>query len=250
MESWGDVQRIVRAGLANDFFNIGDQLLASYNGSPIVWEVIGIDQDTPTDTQYTHSLTIQVQNCIANIQFDAPEPNNPDSNRKSYGNNRYIHSAIRQWLNSNATTFQWQSQHQYDAPPMDSLGIYNGPGFLKLLDPELVAVLGTVKKQVARNTVTDGGGQDIFTDKVFLLSQKEAGLGEEGTVTGEKGYTFYESAENADRIKLLDGSPRYWWLRSPRVSRSNSVRHVSTDGSLDYNFAFIAYGAAPACAII
>ena len=45
-------------------------------------------------------------------------------------------------------------------------------GFLKQIDPELVAVLGQVDKQVARATY-DGGGQDTFSDKVFLLSRKE-----------------------------------------------------------------------------
>jgi len=44
---------------------------------------------------------------------------------------------------------------------------------LHQLDPDLVAVLGAVDKQVTRNTVTDGGGQDLFSDKVFLLSRVE-----------------------------------------------------------------------------
>jgi len=56
---------------------------------------------------------------------------------------------------------------------------------LHRLDPELVAVIGAVEKQVARNTVTDGGGQDTFSDKVFLLSRVEVGLGTEGVTDGE-----------------------------------------------------------------
>ena len=145
--SWGGVQYIVRNGLANDYFSIGDQLVSEYDGGEITWEVIGIDVDIPADANYTHSMTLQTRNCLHNIQFDAKEPNNPDSNRKANGNNRYIHSAVRQWLNSNQSTFAWQSQHSYDATPTDSLDIYNGAGFLHRLDPELVSVLGAVNKK-------------------------------------------------------------------------------------------------------
>jgi hypothetical protein len=252
VSSWDGVQAIVRAGLAPLYFNIGDQFLANYNGSPIVWEVIGINVDEPSDPQFTHSLTIQVQDCIANVQFDAPEPDNPDSKRKTNGNNRYIHSAIRQWLNSEEATFQWVSQHEYDTPPTKSLDIYSGPGFLKLLDPELVAVIGKVDKKIARNTVTDGGGQDTISDKVFLLSQYEVGLGtaSAGDVTGEFIYPRYDGIDNAGRIKLLNGSAGNWWLRSPSATHSHYVRSVLISGAVHLSFALNALGAAPACCII
>ena len=180
--------------------------------------------------------------------FDAPEPTNPDTNRQQYGNNRYIHSAIKQWLNSSESTFNWASQHEYDTAPTGS--IYEGPGFLKLLDPELVAVIGNVNKQVARNTVTDSGGQDEFSDKVFLLSRVEAGLGTEGTITGEVVYPYYDGIADAGRIKLLNNSPRYWWLRSPYVGDSTHVRNVYPTGTLYFNNAHNAYGLSPACCII
>lgn len=248
IKSWEEVQAIVRAGLAEEYFEIGDQFLSMYDGKVIVWTIIGIDHDTPTDTEYSHSLTIQTRDCLDNVQFDAPEPTNPDENRQQYGNNRYIHSAIRQWLNSNEDTFQWVSQHQYDAPPSGS--IYEGPGFLKLLDPDLAAVIGAVNKQVARNTATDGGGQDLFSDKVFLLSRVEAGLGTEGVTDGEVVYPYYDGISVAGRIKLLNGSPRIWWHRSPNVSSSFNVRIVTTDGTVGSGYARNAYGLAPACCII
>ena len=217
VKSWEEVQAIVRAGLAEEYFEIGDQFLSMYDGKVIVWTIIGIDHDTPTDTEYSHSLTIQTRDCLGNVQFDAPEPTNLDTNRQQYGNNRYIHSAIKQWLNSNDAVFNWVSQHQYDAPPTEAP--YTGAGFLKLLDPELVAVIGAVDKQVAKATV-DGGGQDLFSDKVFLLSRVEAGGGTEGVTDGEVVYPYYDGISVAGRIKLLNGSPRIWWLRLPHVSSS------------------------------
>ena len=248
--SWEQVQTVVRLGLANKVFSVGDQLMSNYGSGQITWEVIGLNVDTPADSNFVYSMTIQTKDCLHNIQFDAPEPNNPDSNRKSYGSNRYIHSAVRQWLNSNESIFNWQSQHQYDATPTDSLDLYNGAGFLYRLDPELVSVIGLVNKRVARNTSVDGGGQDSFTDKVFLLSRVEAGFGTEGDETGEFVYPFYDGIANAGRIKQLNGSNRLWWLRSPFVSDSYYVRRVSVDGSLYGYYARTAYGVSPACVII
>ena len=248
--SWGGIQKIVRKGLASEYFSVGDQLVSEYDGGEIVWEVIGIDVDTPADSQFTHSMTLQTKDCLHDIQFDAKEPNNPNSDRQSYGNNRYTHSAVRQWLNSDDEIFNWQPQHQYDATPTDSLDVYNSAGFLYRLDPELVSVLGAVNKKVALNTVTDGGGQDSFSDKVFLLSRVEAGSGTEGTTTDEFVYPYYNGIANAGRIKQLNGSNRNWWLRSPNVSYSYYVRSVYTDGSLDYNIANRTFGVSPACVII
>ncbi len=210
VSSWGNVQQIVRSGWANDYFKTGDQLVSSYDGGTIVWEVIGIDVDTPSDSSFTHSMTIQTKDCIENGVWDSGD------------NNRYINSDIRAYLNGS---------------------------FLSKLDPELSVVIGQVNKKVAvRNSI---GGQDNFSDKVFLLSRKEVDLGDEGTNTGEFVYPFYNGKGNANRIKTLDGSPRSWWLRSPSVSTSSIVRYVNTDGSLDYSpSAYHAIGVSPACVII
>jgi hypothetical protein len=252
--SWADVQAIVRRGQASKYFSAGDALVANYDSNPVVWNVIGINHDTPTDSARTYSLTIQARDCLQNVQFDAPEPTNPDANRQLYGNNRYIHSAIRQWLNSNAATFTWVSQHAYDAAPTGAP--YNGPGYLARLDPDLVAVIGAVNKQVAKATV-DGGGQDLFSDKVFLLSRVEVYGTSEGTVTGESPYAFYDNLASspadgalAGRIKLLSSTPRYWWLRSPNVGSSHFPRIVRTLGEISSNYASDSHGLAPACCII
>jgi len=165
--------------------------------------------------------------------------------RCRYGSNNYVESAIRQWLNDDTDNFIWEPKTNYDRP-----STYTTEGFLKLLDPELVAVLGAVNKQVARNTITDNGGQDTFSDKVFLLSKVEAGLGTEGTTTGERVYSYYDGISNAGRIKLFNDSPRSWWLRSPYVGNSNRVRRVYTSGAIGDSSSYDAYGLAPACVII
>lgn len=69
--SFYDVQTIVRAGLANRYFKVGDTLRSKKGDSFIEWTVIGIDEDTPSDTRYTHSLTLMAKNAINSFQYDA-----------------------------------------------------------------------------------------------------------------------------------------------------------------------------------
>lgn len=250
LTSWNDIQTIVRQGRANEFFNVGDQFMSLYNGGNIIWEVIGINVDTPTDKKYTYSMTIQTKDLVHDIQFDAPEPSNPDNDRKTKGNNRYIHSAIRQWLNSSDTVFAWASKHQYDIKPTGTL--YSGAGFLNRLDPELVAVLGAVDKRVARNTVTDAGEQDLFSDRVFLLSRLEVGLGTEGTTTNEFVYPYYNGIDNSIRVKakgagVIQSSQR---LRSPEISHTAWTCMVGSTGAHSIGNANDSWAIAPVCCVV
>lgn len=205
--TWGGIQNIVRKGKTTAFFSIGDQLVSLYDGQEIIWEVIGIDVDTPADSNFTHSMTIQTKDCVENRVWE------------SASGNRYINSSIRAYLNSS---------------------------FLSKLDLELSAVIGQVNKKVS---LRDAIGQDSFSDKVFLLSRREVDLGDEGVTTGEFVYPFYSGKGNANRIKNLDGSATYWWLRSPYVN-TGSVRRINTSGAIDARLANGAYGVSPACVII
>ena len=254
IKSWQDVQKIVRAGIADKVFTVGDSFVAKYNGVDYLWDIIGINHDEPSDPQYTHSLTLQSRDCLMNCVFDAAEPTNPNTSRAQYGSNNYLQSNIRQWLNSEDSVFNFTPQTPYDVKPTGAP--YNGAGFLYNLDPDLRAVIGQVKKQVAKNTTTDGGGQDLFQDKVFLLSKVEAYGGVGGVSTGEKPYEYYSllapvatTAGMPGRIKYLSGSARSWWLRSPNVIYAQVQFHVNPVGSIPYTSSFFAIGLVPACTI-
>jgi hypothetical protein len=158
-----------------------------------------------------------------------------------YGSNNYPISAIRQWLNSESAMFTWQPLGLYDMPSS-----YETAGFINLLDADLQAVIGAVDKQVALATY-DGGDQELFSDKVFLLSRKEIFGDDEGDVTGEVVYPFWDGSSNADRIK---GSPSRWWLRSPYVANTINTRNVNSSGWFHNSSASDSYGLAPACVII
>ena len=74
VSSWANVQKLVRAGLHDKYFAVGDQLVCQKGGSNLTWDIIGFDHDTPTDSQFTHSMTLQLHDCLpSTMQFDAPE---------------------------------------------------------------------------------------------------------------------------------------------------------------------------------
>lgn len=86
----------------------------SLYGSPIVWIVA----DKNHAGYPSNSVTLVTNQIIKMLCFDATEPSNGNSDRHGYGNNRYIYSNLRQWLNSPAAAGQWYTaQHSADQTP-------------------------------------------------------------------------------------------------------------------------------------
>lgn len=73
VETWQGVRQLVRSGKAKDVFAIGDQLTCQRAGTTLTWDIIGIDVDTPADERFAHSLTLQLHDCVAEMQYDAQE---------------------------------------------------------------------------------------------------------------------------------------------------------------------------------
>ena len=73
IESWADVQRVVRAGAAPNIFSIGEQLTCNRGADVLTWDIIGFDHDTPANPHLTHSMTLQMHDAYKNIQFSAPQ---------------------------------------------------------------------------------------------------------------------------------------------------------------------------------
>ncbi len=259
VNSWSVVQQLVRLGIASKVFSVGDQLVCNHETyGTLVWDILGFDLDTPLDGVNTHSMTIGLHNCLpTTFQFDAAETNNPDTNRKSYGSNNWKESGIRQWLNTDgAAGTWWTAQTEYDVRPSYA---NSTAGFLAGLDADMLSVISEVKKITARNTVTDGGGYDETTDKVFLRSHTEVYGGQNNSIVEGVVYPYYSqnsslsaagTGADTNRIKYRGENTQYWWLRSPDPSDSNNVRTVGTTGDVDNDNAYRSRGVAPACVII
>lgn len=67
------LQMLCRRGLASTVLSVGDQIGVTRGSETIVFDVIGFDHDTPADPQFTHSITLQMHDCMAGTQYSAPQ---------------------------------------------------------------------------------------------------------------------------------------------------------------------------------
>lgn len=202
----------------------------------------------------TGSVTLITDKIMTLKASDAKEPNNSNSSRKSYGNNRYIYSNIRQWLNSDKTSW-YVAQHSADEPPTKA-NVWSEhnpydtePGFLTYLTPALRNAIITTTLEVEKNP-EDGGGKETFSNKIFLLSRAEVGLGgTDGTPINyfnsddkRKCNPTAEAVANSTYTSdsLAASKPWYWWLRTPYSSSSypGNVYYVNSSGALNNNNAY------------
>lgn len=233
-----------------------------YNGEAITWLVGG-------HNHYGSNQTALVSEKIITLKaFDAIEASNTDSNRKTYGNNRYSQSNIRQWLNSDKTSW-YSAQHSADAPPNNANvnSNYNEydaePGFLTNFSANLRNSLVAAPLTTAKNTAVDGGGSETVSDKVFLLSNTEVGLANENNIAEGNRLSLFTTADSSrlayptaevisnsefkDATSLATSKPWRYWVRSPYASFSFSARHVDMSGALSYaNACFGHIGVRPA----
>lgn len=257
INSWTDVQNIVRQGIASQVFSIGDQFVCNHaTFGALVWDIIGFDCEVPYDHAYTHSLTLQLHDCLPiKMEFDAAEPTNPNKHRSLYGNNNWSQSNINQWLYQSygVTDDSWfYPWGDYDAEPSYGRELV----FKRGLDADFLSVIGMVNKKTALNTVTDGGGFDVSACTFFLPSLTEVNGGLNGDVEEGKVYPYYSSFADLTgityrnrRIKYLNGTASNWALRSPVISYSCNIKGVLHNGNFsDYNAA-LQMGIAPCCVI-
>lgn len=224
----------------------------------VMGNVIFIKADQNHEGYPENSTTLITDEIILLRAFDAKEPNNTNSERQQYGNNRYSVSNIDHWLNSTASAGQWYSpQHATDQSPNGTDVVSRNPyntdaGFLNGFDARFIAAIQDTTITVARNTVTDGGGYDTLTRKVFLPSKAELFNQAENSIMEGSLLQYFQ--ENTDSIRIAKisayaaednnnqgsesvtaGSNHYYWMRTPDSSRSGYVFHVGLDGSLKIN---------------
>ena len=203
--------------------------LGKWNNTVLKWIVC---RDT-SDNQVRLILDGSSYNVLGEKQFDAPEPSNSNSDRRSSGNNRYIWSNMHQWLNSNKPANQWYtSQHGADAPP----NYANQNGFLNQWTEKEIKSLEFANWTVTKSSV-DGSGSETFRSRVTLASTTELGL-ESGTGGGKLDIMN----SNGDR-----GLGNFYWCRTPHLSFADSVRGVNGVGSLYFDRASYAFGVRPLC---
>lgn len=268
------VSAMARSGLLVSTLPVGSfikvPVLSAYQsrfGENIMWKVADQNHEGYPD----NSTTLITEKIIQLMCFDAKEPNNSNSDRKNYGNNRYLYSNLLQWLNSEADAGNWYTaQHSADAPPTNANVWVNyneydaWAGFLAMLEPKFVAELLTTTQTVVKNTVADGGSYETVNSKMFLASTTEVGLANENNIaegtllalfsndTSRVAYPTAECVSNSEYTdtNLSKSKGWYWWLRTPTSSSAYNVRFVYSKGSLNNYGAFVSEsGVRPLCNI-
>ena len=233
-----------------------------YNGKPVVWEIA----DKNHAGYPANSVTLITERIISLKCFDAMESGNSDSNRRSYGNNRWIYSNIRQWLNSTAAAGKWYSaQHGADAAPTNA-NVWNNyneydqeAGFLAGFSANFRAALLETTHTVGKASV-DGGGTETCKDKIFFASSTEVGLTGDATCgtklalfSDDNSRLAYPTAECVSKSEYTNSSfaaskPWWWWLCDAYASYSCRVRYVRSSGAMDWDYACIGRnGVRPLC---
>ena len=217
---------------------------------------------------YTHSAdgkeiietitpTFEASGIDLGIQKSNKRNGNLNSTQEmAYGWNRWKTSAIRQYLNSDKPKGEWwTAQDEWDIAP-DQLKQIDG--YLKGIDPELLAVIQPVKVITYANTVNDGGVTDTTYDKVILPSLEQMyikpqiqGEGETQQYYRELNGTEEPYAQYRTFPELIayaiesHASAQHIRLRSAFRGSAYNAWYVYASGSVGNNYASSAYRFVP-----
>lgn len=165
------------------------------------------------------------------------------------GYNRWIYSALRQYLNSDkAAGNWWKQQHKWDVKPPYA---DTKDGFLKGFDASLLPYMKETQIKTCKNTVFAPGGEagnfDISYDKVFLASLEQTYINPQ--LAGEGDYweyykrllgrttpaALYQSYNRLIKYDLAAvTTPRSRWLRSALRDFVNRMWTISVTGNINY----------------
>lgn len=188
--------------------------------------------------------------------------------RAAYGNNRWLHSPLRKFLNSYGFDW-WSPATVFDLAPAYAAR----QGFLSGLPESMVEHMLPIARKTALNYVTDGGTSgapvyDTTYDLVTLPSGREHFLADTSGFGGGEGmegdyWEYWErvagsttplawNATHPEYVQYDLASPttaRFVWVRSASRGHGHGVAVVLSSGSCNSSYAFNGYRAAPACAI-
>ncbi len=234
LESWTDVQMVVRAGEVGKYLSVGDQLQCNHSEyGTLTWDVVAIDTDSPSDENYAHSLTLALHNAVTGPCYDYSEYN------------RYSLSDAHKWLTCESpdeTQFTaWYTStvdeyHKLDMNPANGISAW-AIG----LDEDFLAVVGAVDKICALNTVYAYPEKtETISTKFFLPAVSEVWSGEETYADNDiyEGDVYEGMGGQSNSARYTtSGTLASYVTRSPYLTSASSVmRYVSAnDGSTTYS---------------
>lgn len=139
-------------------------------------------------------------------------------------------------------------------------GGWNNSYMRKTICPAFLAALPTAWQNIiaacTKYSDNTGGGSNTASyvtatsDKIWLLSEMEVqgtrSYANSAEANYQKQYDYYKNGNSKVKYQhTATTSACFWWLRSVRASRTYAFCRVDTDGSANYNYAYISYGFAP-----
>lgn len=203
--TWAQIDYISENGLMSDYFNIGDTKNIAIGSTTYVVEIVGFSHDDKADGSGKAGLTFGLKDCLNT----AYQMNSSNTNAGGWGS-----CALRATLRGDI----------WNQLPSDLRGVIKEV---------------TKKASAGNSSITISS----YTDTLFLFAEKEIFGSAKYSVNGE-GTQYARFTTSNTRIKKLNGSATYWWLRSPRSGINNSFCFVNSDGAAYLNGASISYGVA------
>lgn len=244
--------------------SIGDYIsLGTYNGQPILWRCVDIDELGPL------MLSDQV---LATMAYDAKTSENSATRshsrnlkRGTYGSNQWRDSNMRSWLNSKAEAgkVDWLCGNPPKSGFVGENPYDRAAGFLNGFQEDEIAAIKTVtQRSIVSHPeynagMIEGQGADLpydtniasaangfdqayyenVTDKVFLMDVKQI----------NKVYQNNSQLGGSYHIAYKDGIRWPYWLRTPVTDCNHDMRYVETDGRIDRTWPYLGfYGVRPA----
>lgn len=261
--NWGDNVKagdVVCFTLAKDV-PVGGRISGCHGAPDRVknnWRIYSYSADGKTVIEtVTPTFAVPETGTNLGIQKNSSRNGNLNSTHEmAYGWNRWKTSAIRQYLNSDKPKNEWwTAQDDWDIAP-DQLPQIDG--YLRGIDPELLAVIQPVKIISYANTVNDGGAEDTTYDRVILPSLEQMYIAPQIRGEGEahQYYKTLNGTENPYRQcntypELITyaienhSSAQYVRLRSASRGDACSTWLVSPSGYVIYTSASTAFRPSP-----
>ena len=199
------------ASVRLDSKNVGDTIKIKENGT--ARDFIVVHKGSPSSAYYG------MGNGVIVLRKDIHSEGKYDSS-----NNDYANSDIHSWCNNT---------------------------YLNTIQEDVRSQIMTVKIPYRRGTSGSSvsSGANGLQCKAFLLSTKEVDSTESYSPNEGAVFSYFKGGGNSKRIANLNGSPNYWWLRSPDTFDSIDAWCVTpsgADGGYDDSVNFYSYGRRPA----
>ena len=149
----------------------------------------------------------------------------------------------RAWHSSNTNDYANSTIHSY----LNST-------FLNLFESNIKNAIKQVKlpyRKGSGTSTTVTSGSNGLSAKIFLLSATETSFDFSYMPSGEGAELAYfkgcaDNSSDSKRVAYLNGSPIFWWLRSPNCGHSNYALYVSSNGDWGNHDCSYSYGIRPA----